>query len=167
MGSSTPTINVMKPRVYVETSVISYLTARSSRDLIVAAHQELTRDWWRNAAEHFDLVISEFVHDEASQGDTGAAADRLAVLQELVEITVDERCRDLAQRLLQGGALPTQALYDALHVAVCAIHRVDILVTWNCKHIANVTMYGLMEEICKEAGHKAPRICTPVELWGM
>jgi predicted nucleic acid-binding protein len=157
----------VKPRIYVETSVISYLTARSSRDLIVAAHQELTREWWGQAAQQFDLVVSEFVYDEAAQGDAQAAALRVGMLQPLTELAVDERCAVLAETLLKCGALPSHALYDALHVAVCAIHRVDILVTWNCKHIANVTMYGVIEDVCQQAGFKAPRICTPVELWGM
>lgn len=157
----------MKPRVYVETSVISYLTARPSRDLIVAAHQELTREWWRGASEHFDLLVSEFVYEEAAKGDAGAAQERLRLLENLPEIGVDERCQTLAQALLSRGALPQQALYDALHVAVCAVNQVDILVTWNCKHIANVTMYNLIDDVCRQAGYIAPRICTPVELWGM
>ena len=157
----------MKPRVYVETSVISYLTARPSRDLIIAAHQEVTRQWWQAAPAQCDLVISEFVFDEAEKGDALAAKERLAILEGMAEIPVDARCETLARLLLQRGALPAQALYDALHVAVCAINQVDILVTWNCKHIANVTMYSLMEQVCQEAGFTAPRICTPVELWGM
>lgn len=157
----------MKPRVYVETSVISYLTARPSRDLIVAAHQELTREWWQSASENFDLLISEFVYEEAARGDAVAAKERLSLLESLSEISVDDRCQELALALLTRGALPRHALYDALHVAVCAINQVDILVTWNCKHIANVTMYNLFDEVCRQAGYVAPRICTPVELWGM
>ena len=113
------------------------------------------------------MVISEFVFDEAEKGDALAAKERLAILEGMAEIPVDARCEILARLLLQRGALPAQALYDALHVAVCAINQVDILVIWNCKHIANVTMYSLMEQVCQEAGFTAPRICTPVELWGM
>ena len=157
----------MKQRIYVETSVISYLTSRPSRDLIIAAHQEITRQWWQSAPSQFELVVSEFVYDEAEKGDAQAAQERLESLEGMAERPVDERCATLAETLLQRGALPSQALYDALHVAVCAINGVDILVTWNCKHIANVTMYSLIEEVCREAGFTAPRICTPVELWGM
>lgn len=157
----------MKQRIYVETSVISYLTARPNRDLITAAHQELTRQWWSVAQDHFDLVVSQFVFDEAELGDADAAKQRIALLQKLPSLSPDIRCQQLAQTLLSRGALPRKALYDALHVAVCAIEAVDILVTWNCKHIANVTKYGLIEKACLDAGFKAPRICTPVELWGM
>lgn len=157
----------MKQRVYVETSVISYLTARPSRDLITAAHQELTRQWWSAATDHFDLVVSRFVLDEAALGDAQAAKQRMELLQVLPLLGLDIRSQQLAQTLLSRGALPRKALYDALHVAVCAIEKVDILVTWNCKHIANVTKYSLIEAACRDAGFKAPRICTPVELWGM
>jgi predicted nucleic acid-binding protein len=157
----------MKPRIYVETSVISYLTARPSRDLITAAHQELTRQWWSVAQDHIDLVVSQFVVDEAKLGDAQAAKQRMALLEGLPLIGLDIRSQQLAQTLLSRGALPRKALYDALHVAACAIEAVDILVTWNCKHIANVTKYNVIEAACLDAGFKAPRICTPVELWGM
>ena len=157
----------MKPRVYVETSVISYLTARPSLDPIVFGQQELTRSWWANGAALLDLCCSTVVWEEASRGEPQAAALRLLQLENLVELPVTQDAVDLAQQLLKDGALPAQAYDDALHVAVCAVNGVDILVTWNCKHIANVTMYGVIEKTCRNCGFDPPRICTPVELWGM
>ena len=157
----------MKPRVYVETSVISYLTAKPSRDLIVAAHQELTREWWESGTHEFELCVSEVVLDEASRGNTEAARLRLGQLEGLSELPVSQESVDLAEALLKAGALPQQAYADALHVAVCAVHGIDILVTWNCKHIANVIMFSVIDKTCRNRGFEPPRICTPIELWGM
>jgi predicted nucleic acid-binding protein len=156
----------MRARIYVETSVISYLTARPHRDVIVAGQQQLTRDWWENGARHHDLYSSDVVWEEAAQGDQAAAAKRLGFLENLPEIPVTEATIELAELLLQAGALPAVAYADALHVAVCATNEMDILVTWNCKHIANVTMFDVIDRVCRQAGYKPPRICTPVELWG-
>lgn len=155
----------MKPRVYVETSVVNYLTARTHRDLIIAGQQELTRAWWESSAQDLLLCYSDLVWEEASRGDHDAAAKRLACLEGLAVIPLTEATIALAELLLKAGALPADALADALHVAVCATNGVDILVTWNCKHIANVTMYDVIDRTCRLAGYEPPRICTPVELW--
>lgn len=156
----------MKPRVYVETSVISYLTARPSRDVIVLAHQEITRQWWESGRGEVHVVISDFVEQEAAAGNPIAAKERMSVVTLLERIDIDHRVDVLAKELLAKGALPALATYDALHLAVCAVNQIDILVTWNCKHIANVRMYALMERVCTSLGYTAPRICTPIELWG-
>ena len=157
----------MKPRVYVETSVISYLTARPSGDPILFGLQELTKSWWAHGAKLLELCCSDVVWEEASRGDETAAALRTAQLEGLLDLPVTQQSVDLAEKLLQAGALPQQAFADALHVAVCATNGVDILVSWNCKHIANVTMYGIIDTVCRSAGYEPPRICTPVELWGI
>jgi predicted nucleic acid-binding protein len=157
----------MLPRVYIETSVISYLTARPSSDPILFGQQELTKSWWSEGAKLLELCCSDVVWEEASRGDKNAAALRLVQLEGLLDLPVTQQAVDLAEKLLQAGALPQQAFDDALHVAVCATNGVDILVSWNCKHIANVTMYGVIDNVCRSAGYEPPRICTPVELWGM
>lgn len=151
----------------METSVISYLANRPGRDLIVAAHQELTREWWESSRQQFDLCISGLVFEEAARGDAEAARRRLEYLDGLIEIAVTDDARRVAEKLLQAGALPITALYDALHIAVCAVNGVDILLTWNCKHIANAVMLGVIEETCLVAGYVAPRVCTPIELGGV
>ncbi len=156
----------MKPSVYVETSVISYLTARPSRDIIIAGQQALTRSWWEGAAQQFMLCYSDVVWEEAARGDTAAAGERLACLTGLTEIPVTQITIDLAGLLLKAGALPSHAFADALHVAVCTANGIDILVSWNCKHIANITMQPIIERVCREAGFEPARICTPVEMWG-
>lgn len=151
------------PKVYVETSVISYLVALGSRDLILAAHQEVTRSWWASR-ETFDIYISQFVLDEASAGNPEAAARRMQALQDFPLLDVTEESVALASRLVMDGGLPSKARVDALHVAVSTVHGMDYLLSWNCTHIANATLRGKIESICRSVGFEPPVICTPLEL---
>jgi hypothetical protein len=153
----------MKPKAYIETSIVSHLTAWQSRDLVLAAHEQVTRDWWASRG-NFELFASQFVLDEAAAGDEDAAASRLAALAETAALEVTEDAILLAEKLITGGGLPSQARVDALHVAMAAVHGVDYLLTWNCRHIANATLRGKIEELCREAGFEPPIICTPLEL---
>lgn len=130
----------MAAKLYVETSVISYLTARPSRDVISQAHQELTREWWGRAQTEFELYTSRLVVAEAQLGDAAAAAARLLVLEPITLLAETPESRLLAQKLLAAGGLPQKAASDALHIAVATVHGMDYLVTWNCKHIANARM---------------------------
>jgi predicted nucleic acid-binding protein len=153
----------MKAKAYIETSIVSYLTASHSRDLVLAAHQEVTRDWWARRGT-FELFASQFVLDEAAAGDKDAAASRLAALAETAVLEVTEDAIVLAEKLISGGGLPSQARVDALHISMAAVHGMDYLLTWNCRHIANATLRGKIEELCREAGFDPPTICTPLEL---
>lgn len=153
-----------KPSVYVETSIISYLTARPSRDLIIAAMQTMTREWWRNAPERFLLVASELVLTEAAEGDTDAARSRLTVLEVVTRLDATEDAESLTQRLLELGAFPSEAAVDAAHFAIAATNRVDYLLTWNLRHIANAAVRSRIERACRKADYEPPVICTPNEL---
>jgi predicted nucleic acid-binding protein len=130
----------MRSKLYVETSVVSCLTSRPSRDVIALAHQELTRDWWSRARLEFDLYASRLVVAEAQLGNAEAAAARLAILEPLTLLNETPECRALAAKLLAAGGLPKKAASDALHIAIATVHGMDYLVTWNCKHIANARM---------------------------
>ncbi|SMF96571.1 PIN domain-containing protein [Methylomagnum ishizawai] len=155
----------MKPKVYVETSVISYLAARVSRDLIVAGHQQISQEWW-DTRQDWDLSISALVVSEARSGDASAAERRLALLEGLPLLSLNDPAIELAERLLKGAALPEKAKEDALHIAIAAVHGIDYLLTWNCKHIANAVKRPLIETLCEMAGYRPPVICTPEELLG-
>jgi predicted nucleic acid-binding protein len=154
----------MKPRVYLETTFVSYLTARLSRDLIVAGHQQITQDWWHRRRGDFDLYVSELVLREAGAGDAEAAKERLAVLATLPRLAVDDEASGLAEALVSPGPLPEKAASDALHIATAAVHGIAYLLTWNCRHMANATIRTKIEEICASRGFKPPIICTPEEL---
>lgn len=153
----------MKAKLYLETSIVSYLTARPSHDLIRAAHQQVTRDWWETR-DSFDLYISQFVLDEARAGDAHAAGLRLAALREAEVLELTPDTGGLARKILEQGGMPAKAYVDAVHVAVAAVHGLDYLLTWNCTHIANASMRGRIEAICRATGFEPPVICTPVEL---
>ncbi len=155
----------MKPRVYVETTVPSYLTAWPSRDLVRAAHQQVTREWWAGRAK-FELYSSRLVVRECQAGDARAAADRLAALASVPLLEQTQEAAALAEDLLAGVPLPERAASDAVHIAIAAVHGVDFLLTWNCTHIANATLRPRIEAVCRAAGYEPPIICTPEELPG-
>ena len=152
-----------KPSAYIETTIVSYLTALPTRDLVRSAHQQVTHEWW-SARSAFELFVSQFVLDEAAAGDSAAAERRLHVLEEIALLEVTEDAILLAGELVAGGGLPPNARVDALHVAVAAANGMNYLLTWNCKHIANGSTRGRIEELCRAAGFEPPVICTPLEL---
>ena len=153
----------MKRKVYIETTIVSYLTALPTRDLFRAAHQQITAEWWRGR-ERFDLFVSEAVLQEAGAGDPDAAARRLGVLQGIPVLAVTAEVGELAHRLVDGGAVPAKAAVDAVHIAVAAVNGMDFLLTWNCAHIANAATRGRIEQVCRAAAAAPPVICTPEEL---
>jgi len=153
----------MKSRVYLETTIVSYLTARPSRDAVLAAHQTLTRDWWRDRAA-YELRVSQLVIDEAAVGDEFQRARRLRALRGIPVLSLTDSATRLARELIRQGALPENATVDAFHIGVAAAHAVTYLLTWNCKHLANATMRGTIEAVCRAEGLRPPIICTPEEL---
>ena len=155
----------MKSTVYVETSVISYLAARPSRDLIVAAHQQISQEWW-DVRQRWSLSISALVVAESRAGDAEAAQRRLALLEGVPLLHLSDAATELAEQLLDRAALPPSAKDDALHVAVATVHGMDYLLTWNCKHIANAQQRPRIEAVCRALGYRPPVICTPEELLG-
>ncbi len=154
----------MRPKVYIETSIISYLTARHSLDIRVAANQKTTQEWWKISRTHFDLFISEFVVTEVSIGNPDAAQKRLAVIAELQELSVTEDVRILARSLISKVPIPPKAEVDAYHIAVATVNGIEYLLTWNCTHIANAMLRPKIEAICRTQAFEPPIICTPQEL---
>jgi predicted nucleic acid-binding protein len=128
-----------KPSVYLETSFISYLTAKPSRDLIMAGHQVLTAEWWDNHRHKFDLFISPIVFEEVARGDPQAATKRIAILAEMASVDISADAYRLADRLVNTTAIPKEAFSDALHVAIAGVNGINYLLTWNCKHLAHET----------------------------
>lgn len=154
----------MNPKVYIETTIVSYLAAHPSRDLIVAGHQQITHEWWQTSRHNFAVVSSQLVAREAGAGDPEAAEARLAFLSGLILLEITEEALTLAQRLLQSKVIPQDFPEDALHVAVAVVHGIEYLLTWNYKHLANAGMRSKIEATCRELGYEAVVICTPEEL---
>jgi hypothetical protein len=156
----------MPDRIYIETTIASHLAARPSRDVVIAGHQQTTREWWDTRRESYEMCISEVVLEEAALGDPQAAQDRLDLLNDMTLLPIAPEVLPLAEALVQAGALPAQAAHDALHIAVSAVNGIPYLLTWNCRHLANATMRPIIEAVCAAKGFKAPIICTPEELLG-
>lgn len=153
-----------KPTVYIETTVVSLLTARPSRDVVGMAHQMITRDWWTLDRPKFDLYTSDFTLAEAAAGDPSASAERLEALRDIPLLEVATPVTALSEQLALALALPPRARIDAAHVAVAAVNGMEFLLTWNCRHLANLALADKIERACEAAGFVAPRIVTPEQL---
>jgi hypothetical protein len=153
-------------RVYVETTISSYLAAWPSRDLVQAARQQLTHDWWNTQRQKYELCISEAVLDEAAAGDADAAQRRLRFLAELPLLDLTEAVNDVAKAIMRSGLLPERATRDSIHIGVSSVHGVDILLTWNCRHIANAAIIKELGVVVESCGYELPVLCTPEELLG-
>ena len=154
----------MKPSVYIETTIPSYLTAWQSPQIVMAARQQITHDWWNNHRDNFDLFISQVVLDESGGGDPDASAKRLEVLRGIDVLEPPENVGQIVDALLKQVPLPENAANDALHIAISVGNGIDYLLTWNCRHIANATLHTRMEAVCETLGFELPTICTPEQL---
>jgi hypothetical protein len=155
----------MKLKVYIETTIPSYLTAWPSGDLVRAAHQRQTAIWW-SRRDDYDLYGSELLFAECLAGDPEAAAARMAAVSRLPILEQGNDVAALADKLLREVPLPARALADAMHIATAAVHGMELLVTWNCRHIANPVLRPRLEAVCRACGYEPPAICTPGELLG-
>lgn len=156
----------MRSTVYIETTIISYLAAHPSRDLITAAHQQITHTWWQERRPEFSIFASQVVLDESAAGDPEMASKRMEILEGVSLLEVTPAVAELAAALITRLPLPPRAGADAAHIAVAAYHGMNYLLTWNCAHIANAVLRPRIEKICREQGYSAPVLCTPEELLG-
>lgn len=154
----------MKPNVYIETSVIGYLTSWPRQDVIVAGHQNTTKQWWATTDERFELFVSQLVVRECSNGDSDAIRDRLESIEGIPVLPITTDAESLAEALLQGQAVPENQPNDALYIAMAATHGVQYLTSWNFRHIVNASLRPAIERICHDSGFNPPVICTPEEL---
>ncbi len=154
----------MKETVYLETSVVSYYTARPSRDVVVIAHQEITRQWWEKALNEYEIFISQAVIDEASDGDPGASEERLKAMMDFQYLEINSKVGEMTEIYIAELKIPPKAGGDAVHIAIASIHEIDYLVTWNCAHIANGVIIKKLAEINTNYGVHTPVLCTPEEL---
>ncbi len=151
---------------YIETSIVSYLVAEPNRDLVTAANQQVTRDWWQQRRESFACLVSQEVVAEASRGDPEQVRRRLAVLAAIPRVAVSADAQELATLFLSTGCLPPKAARDAVHLAVATAIVADYLLTWNCRHLANAQILKRLEREAQRAGRALPHVCTPLELMG-
>ncbi|MEK7684820.1 MAG: type II toxin-antitoxin system VapC family toxin [Verrucomicrobiota bacterium] len=157
----------MKPKVYIETTIVSYLVARPSRDLVTAAHQETTQEWWDARRADFELFYSQLVWDEGAAGDRIEIRKRQEVLVRLSQLPSQKEVDELAEAIMAAGFLPKKAAADAMHIAFAAVYGMDYLLTWNCRHINNIETIWQVEKVCSKKGYVCPKICSPEQLLGL
>lgn len=157
----------MRSKIYIETTIVSYLTSRPSSQVLALAHQQVTREWWETRRSNYELFVSEVVVTEAERGDPGAAGARLAILSQFPRLAATPESELLAPLLLRETRLPPDAFLDMAHVSIATVHGMQYLLTWNCRHIANAAVIRIVERICRSHGFEPPVICTPEELMGI
>ena len=153
--------------VYIETTVIGYLVSRPSRDILVAAHQQTTHEWWNSRRQEFECFISQIVIDEIEAGDREAAGERMKEVGDFAVLEATIEAEHLTEAVIEAEAIPKSAVSDAAHIAVAAVNDVDYLLTWNCRHLANAQIIRRVSVICNTRGYSMPVICTPEELMGV
>lgn len=155
----------MKQRLYMETTIPSYLTSRPSRDLVIAGHQQVTKEWWETRKGAFEIYISQLVIDEVRAGDPAAARERVRIVRDFAILDITPEVGELASAILGAGILPRKAATDAAHIAIAAVHGMDFLLTWNCVHLANAVIAKAVAKVCRQHNWESPVICTPEELF--
>lgn len=156
----------MKPKVYLETSVVSYLTAVRSRDVVILARQAITKDWWTQHRHNYELFVSDAVEQEAGLGDPDMSGKRLNFIKPLKKLATSERAIKLAETLVRQKAVLTKASADALHIAIATVEEINFLMSWNFKHIVNAQMQVKIEKACHDNGYEPVVLCTPESLVG-
>jgi predicted nucleic acid-binding protein len=154
----------MKKRVYIETTVVSYFTARPSRDLLVAGHQQATREIWPELAAEYETYVSALVYEEAGRGDPEQARMRIAAMKPFRMLDIDDEARSLAEKITAGRGVAEANPEDALHIAVAAVNGMEVFVTWNFAHLNNPFTRMMVRQIVENQGYECPEICSPEEL---
>jgi len=154
----------MKKRIYVETTVVSYFTAKPSRDIMVAGHQEATRKLWPELSAKYETYISALVYDEARKGDPEQASVRLEAIEPFPMLDIDDEARALAEKIIANKGIPEEFPEDALHIAVAAVNGIEVIITWNIGHLNNPFTRKKVRQIVESEGYACPEICSPEEL---
>jgi hypothetical protein len=164
VAETPPEYVIHRPRLYLDTTIPSYLTAWTSRDLVTARLQRITTRWWNSWRTQFEIHVSDIVLREADAGDPQAALRRLAVLERFRILESDGDSRALSARIIEKCGLPARASVDAEHVALAAMNGMDFLLTWNCAHLVNPQIASKIALVCRSEGYYCPTLCTPEQL---
>lgn len=159
--------NQMKATVYIESSFISYLASRPSRDVVIAGRQAISHDWWENHRNRFELRISILVEEEISRGDSLASKLRIDKIADIPSLTISDEATKIAELLLSQSAIPKGSEEDALHIGIAAAQGADYLLTWNFKHINNAETKTAIIQVVESCGYICPQLCSPEELGGI
>jgi hypothetical protein len=154
----------MKKHVYIETTVVSYLTAKPSRDIMIAGHQEATRELWTKLSSKYESYVSALVFEEAGKGDPSQAQMRLSAIANFPMLDIDDESRSLAEKIIIKKGIPSEYPEDALHIAVAAVNGIEVILTWNFAHLNNPFTRKKVRKIIETEDYVCPEICSPEEL---
>ena len=157
----------MPASVYIESSVISYLTARPSRDVVTTARQAITLDWWQNQRHKYEVYISALVEQEITSGDPIAAEQRIQAVSSISSVAISPEAQAIAASLIASKAVPSNCVEDAMHIAIAAAQGTEYLLTWNFKHINNAETKAAITQLVESCGYACPQLCSPEELGGI
>ena len=153
-------------RIYIESTIPSYVVARPARDLLQAARQQTSKDWWELKRHQHELFTSQIVLDEVASGEAEMAKQRLETPAGVPVLRANEEAEKLTLQILGSGLLPAAADRDAGHIALATVYEMDILLSWNCRHIANASIQARLRKLAEKSGLTLPVLCTPDELTG-
>jgi predicted nucleic acid-binding protein len=154
----------MKKHVYIETTVVSYLTAKPSRDIMIAGHQEATRELWAKLSSRYETYVSALIFEEVGRGNPDQAQMRLSAIAQFPMLDIDDEARSLAEKIIAKKGIPTEYPEDALHIAVAAVNGIEVIITWNFAHLNNPFTRKKVRKIVETEGYNCPEICSPEEL---
>ena len=154
----------MKKKVYIETTVVSYLTAKPSRDIVIAGHQEATRELWTKLSSRYEPYVSALVVQEAGKGNPNQAQMRLAAIAKFPMLDIDDEALSLAEKIVAKKGIPVEYPEDALHIAVAAVNGIEVIITWNFAHLNNPFTRKKVRKIVEGEGYSCPEVCSPEEL---
>jgi len=154
----------MKKKVYIETTVVSYLTAKPSRDIVIAGHQEATRELWSKLSSRYETYVSALVVQEAGKGNPNQAQMRLAAIAKFPMLDIDDEAQSLAEKIIAKKGIPVEYPEDALHIAVATVNGIEVIITWNFAHLNNPFTRKKVRKIVEAEGYSCPEICSPEEL---
>lgn len=155
----------MRQKIYLETSVVSYLVSRPSKNIVIAGRQAVTKDMW-DIIDNYDAFISDIVIQESSKGDMTLAKLRLDAVEKFNILKIDDEAKELAKLLIQKKAIPDKCPEDALHISISAVNGIDVVVTWNFKHLNNPFTRIMIRKVIEMNGYICPEICSPDEFLG-
>jgi len=144
--------------------VVSYFTARPSRDLLIAGHQEATHELWPKLGTDYEAYISALVYEEAGKGDPGQAQARHGAIKAFRMLDIDDEVSTLAKKIIAKKGIPRDYPEDALHIAVAAVNGMHVVVTWNFAHLNNPFTRIMIRQVVEDEGYSCPEICSPEEL---
>lgn len=154
----------MKKKVYIETTVVSYLTAKPSRDIVIAGHQEATRELWTKLSSRYETYVSALVVQEAGKGNPNQSQMRLAAIAKFSMLDIDDEALSLAEKIVAKKGIPVEYPEDALHIAVAAVNGIEVIITWNFAHLNNPFTRKKVRNIVEAEGYSCPEVCSPEEL---